>query len=87
MPAWLSVWGDMQICICPSLCYCHSLSLAPVNPAWFYLSGITFLALADPGCPGQSPAAINGCSSNCVVGEDIVTSMCSDCAEGLCVCV
>jgi len=29
MLAWLSVWGEVQIC------QCHSLSLAPVNPDWF----------------------------------------------------
>jgi len=33
------VWGEVQICIWPSWCHCHSLSLAPVNPHWFYLSG------------------------------------------------
>ena len=33
--AWLSVWGELQICIWPSWCHCHSLSLAPVNPHWF----------------------------------------------------
>ena len=38
--AWLSVWGGVQTCIWPSWCHCHSLSLAPVNPDWFYLSGI-----------------------------------------------
>jgi len=26
------VWGEVQICIWPSWCHCHSLSLAPVNP-------------------------------------------------------
>jgi len=31
--------GSGQICIWPSRCHCHSLSLAPVNPDWFYLSG------------------------------------------------
>jgi len=36
--AWLAVWGEVQICIWPSWCHCHSLSLAPVNPDWFYLS-------------------------------------------------
>jgi len=36
---WLSVWGEVQICIWPSWCHCHSLSLAAVNPDWFYLSG------------------------------------------------
>jgi len=42
-------------CIWPSRCYCHSLSLAPVNPDWFYLPGFTFLVLAHPGSPGQNP--------------------------------
>jgi len=51
----LSVWGDVQICIWPSRCHCHSLSLAPVNPDWFYLPGFTFLVPAQTGGPGQSP--------------------------------
>jgi len=33
----------------PSWCHCHSLSLAPVNPDWFYLSGTS-----SPGSPGHS---------------------------------
>ena len=40
--AWLSVWSDVQTCIWPSWCHCHSLSLASVKsriPDWFYLSG------------------------------------------------
>jgi len=36
----------VQICIWPSWCHCHSLSLAPVNPDWFYLPGFMFLVLA-----------------------------------------
>jgi len=43
MLVWLSVWGEVQICIWSSRCHCHSLSLAPVNPDWFYLPGFTFL--------------------------------------------
>jgi len=39
MLAWLSVWGEVQICIWPSWCHCPSLSLAVINPDWFYLSG------------------------------------------------
>jgi len=39
MLAWLPVWSKVQICIWPSWCHCHSLSLAPANPDWFYLSG------------------------------------------------
>jgi len=29
--AWLSVWSEVQICIWPSWCHCHSLSLASVK--------------------------------------------------------
>jgi len=39
MLAWLHVWVKVQICKWPSWCHCHSLSLAPLNPDWFYLSG------------------------------------------------
>ena len=34
--AWLSIWSELQTCIWPSWCHCHSLSLAA---DWFYLSG------------------------------------------------
>jgi len=27
MMVWLSVWGEVRICIWPSLCHCHSLFL------------------------------------------------------------
>jgi len=53
MLACLSVWIEVQICIWPSWCHCHSLSLAAVNPDWFYLPGFTFLVPAHPGSPGQ----------------------------------
>ena len=43
---WLSVWDEVQICISPNRCHCQSLSLAPVNPDWFYPSGTS--------SPGQS---------------------------------
>jgi len=36
--AGMIVWGEVQICIWPSCCHCHSLSLFPVNTDWFYLS-------------------------------------------------
>jgi len=54
---WLCVWVTVQICIWPSWCHCHSLSLAPVNQDSFYLSGA--------GSPGlsrtQSREPLNGC--------------------------
>jgi len=53
MLTWLCVWVKVQICIWPSCSHCHSLSLAPVNPDWFYLPGFTFLLPAHPGSPEQ----------------------------------
>ena len=40
MLAWLSVWSEVQTCIWPSWCHCHSLSLASVKsrlvlPFWY----------------------------------------------------
>ena len=29
--AWLFAWSEVQTCICPSWCHCHSLSLASVK--------------------------------------------------------
>jgi len=52
---WLPVWGEMQICIWPSWFHCHSLTLAPINPDWFYLPGFTFLVPAHPGSPSKVP--------------------------------
>jgi len=43
--AWLSVWSELQTCICPSLCHCHSLSVASVKsrlvlPFWYRLTRV-----------------------------------------------
>ena len=46
MLAWL-VWGNAQICMWPRWCHCHSLSLAPVTPDWFYLSGTGSRVVTD----------------------------------------
>ena len=45
--AWLSVWSEVQTCIWPSWCHCHSLSLASVK------SRFSFLVVAHSGSPGQ----------------------------------
>ena len=72
MLAWLYVWVRELICIWPSWCHCHSLSLAPVNQDSFYLPGLTFLVLAHPGSPGQNPRGpLNGCVRACVHACDI----------------
>jgi len=31
MLAWLSAWSEVQTCICPSWCHCHSLFVASVK--------------------------------------------------------
>ena len=43
--AWLSVWSEMQTCIWPSWCHCHSLSLASVKSRlvllfWYWLTQV-----------------------------------------------
>ena len=53
--AWLSVWSDVQTCIWPSWCHCHSLSLASeksrlVLPFWYRLTWVI---------PEKGP--LNGC--------------------------
>ena len=53
--AWLSVWSEVQTCICPSWCHCHSLSLASVKsrlvlPFWYRLTQVV---------PEKGP--LNGC--------------------------
>ena len=57
--AWLSVWGKVQICIWPSWCHCHSLSLDSVKsrlilPFWYQLTR----AVPDKG-------PLNGCCCHC----------------------
>jgi len=57
-------WWDVGVVMClgqgadlhtVQLMRCHSLSLAPVNPDWFYPPGDTFLVPAHPGSHGQNP--------------------------------
>ena len=58
--AWLSVWSEVQTCIWPSCCHCHSLSLASVRsrlvlPFWYRLTQVVL----DKG-------PLNGCVCVCV---------------------
>ena len=50
----VSVWNEVQTCIWPSWCHCHSLSFFSKIQIAF-----TFLVLAQPGSPGKGP--LNGC--------------------------
>ena len=58
--AWLSVWSEVQSCIWPSWCHCHSLSLASVIsrlvlPFWYRLTQVVL---------DKKP--LNGCVCVCV---------------------
>ena len=58
--AWLSDWSEVQTCIWPSGCHCHSLSLASVKsrlvfPFWYRLTRVV---------PDKGP--LNGCVCVCV---------------------
>ena len=54
-------WWDAGMVMClgqgADLCMAQlmQLSLAPVNPDWFYLPGFTFLVPAHLGSPKQNP--------------------------------
>ena len=49
MLPWLSVWNEVQTCICPSWCHCHSLSLASVKSRLV----LPFCYRAHLGSPGK----------------------------------
>ena len=73
--AWLSVWSEVQTCIWPSWCYCHSLSLAPVKsrlvlPFWYRLTWVV---------PEKRP--LNGCVcylllAECLIAVSLLSSCC-----------
>ena len=55
--AWLSVWSEVQTCIRPSRCHCHSLSLAPVK------SRLVLSFWYRPTQVVLEKRRLNGCSS------------------------
>ena len=65
--AWLPVWSEVQTCIWPSWCHCHSLSVASVKsrlvlPFWYRLTRVV---------PDKGPFKV--CSVNvCVVTADVI---------------
>jgi len=74
--ACLFVWSNVQICIWPSWCHCHSLSLASVKsrlvlPFWYRLTRVV---------PDRGP--LNGCVCVCVcmcLKRDHLGDNCSRC--------
>ena len=83
--AWLSVWSEMQTCIWPSWCHCHSLSLASVKsrlvlPFWYRLTRVV-----------PDKESLNGCvrvllKYTCNVSDLLMTSssysLCADRTNG-----
>ena len=68
--AWLSVWSEVQTCIWPSWCHCHSLSLASVKSRlvllfWYWLTRVV---------PDKEP--LNGwvCVCVCVCIANVFTA-------------
>ena len=58
---WLSVWSEVQTCIWPSWCHCHSLSLASVKsrlvlPFWYQLTWVV-----------TEKGPLNGCVCVCLL--------------------
>ena len=65
--AWLTVWSEVQTCIRPSWCHCHSLSLASVKsrlvlPFWYRLTQVVLEKRPLNGCRVEVV-----CCSACVV--------------------
>ena len=68
--AWLSVWSEVQTCIWPSWCHCHSLYLASVKsrlvlPFWHRLTLVV---------PDRGPLSGRVCVCVCVINIDTDTS-------------
>ena len=72
--AWLSVWSEVQTCIWPSWCHCHSLSLASVKsrlvlPFWYWLTRVVLDNGLLNGCVCVCVCACAcACACVCVVG-------------------
>ena len=64
---WLSVWSEVQTCIWPSWCHCHSLSFASVKsslvlPFWYWPTWVVL-----------EKGPLNGCVCVCVCDRGNVT--------------
>ena len=73
MLAWLSVWSEVQTCIWPSWCHCHSLSLASVKsrlvlPFWYRLTRVV---------PEKGPLNVCVCVCRFLIHTETVVCLCS----------
>jgi len=76
--AWLSVWSEMQNCIRPSWCHCHSLSLASVKSTLI----LPFRYRLTWVVPEKGP--LNGCVCLCIISLPGVTCCCPLPVAGIC---
>jgi len=72
--AWLSVWSEVQTCIRPSWCHCHSLSFAPVKsrlvlPFWYRLTQVVLDKGPLSGCAGVCVCVC--CVSDYITHDDV----------------
>ena len=76
--AWLSVWSDVQTCIWPSWCHCHSLSLAPVKSRLVlpFLYRLTQVVLEK--------RLLNGCCCCCWCCRSSSVRLCVSACMGTC---
>ena len=65
---WQSAWGEVQTCIWPSWCHCHSLSLAPKNPDWLNLYGT-----GSPHACMSVHACVRECARTCTCVHILLT--------------
>jgi len=82
--AWLSVWSEVQTCIWPSWCHCHSLSLASVKsrlvlPFWYRL---TWIVLAKGLLSVCVCVCVRACVRACIPVNEAIrpARLCSLCA-------
>ena len=80
MLAWLSVWSEVQSCIWPSWCHCHSLSLASVKSRLVLL----LLYRLTRVVPDKGP--LNVCVCVCYPAENVVLPTFAAAAPCCCSC-
>ena len=78
--AWLSVWSEVQTCMWPSWCHCHSLSLASVKsrlvlPFWYRPTRVV---------PEKGPLNMCVCVCVCVYGLCIIHYVNPQCPKICC---
>jgi len=74
--AWLSLWSEVQTCIWPSCCHCHSLSVTSVKsrlvlPFWYWLTWVV-----------PEKGSLNGCVCVCVSPFIVIIQIKVDTASG-----